>query len=155
MTGGDRCPIKTCSGVEIMKDSRIKPFLKVHPQGTESSTSVSPFIVYGPEADALVLGACCQEPLPGVLVVREGHAEHHVGVVLQHCKRPQPLPAEHAHAMVPASRRKEFTVSTDTQLGDPRVDQSHRVLKLQQQSQRQCVRSGSPTWPPSLYSQCK
>lgn len=89
-----------------------------------------PLIVYGPQADPLVLGPGSQQPLSGVLVVREGHALHHVTVILKHRQRSQLLPAKHAHPVVPAGRGQELPVASDTQLGDAGVDQRHVVLEL-------------------------
>lgn len=78
----------------------------------------------------MVLGSSGQQSVPGVLVVGEGHAEHHVGVVLKHRQWSELLPPKYPHPMVPARRRQEFTVGPDTKLGDPGVDQGDVVLEL-------------------------
>lgn len=94
------------------------------------SASVGTLVVYRPQADALVLGSGSEKSLTGVLVVREGHTLHHVCVVLKHRKWLQLLPAEYPHPVVPARRRQEFAICPDAQLGNPGVDQGHRVLEL-------------------------
>lgn len=96
----------------------------------QGSASVRSLVVYWPQADPLVLGSGSQQPLSGILVVREGHAEGHVGVVLQNCQRSQLLPAKHPYPVVPARRRQQLTISSDTQLGNTRVHQRHTVLEL-------------------------
>lgn len=87
-------------------------------------------IVNGPQADPLVLGAGSQEPLLGVLVVREGHTLHHVTVILKYCQWSQLFPAKHTDPVVPAGRGQELPVAPDAQLGDAGVDQRHMVLEL-------------------------
>lgn len=79
----------------LIKSSHVLPELR-------GSASVSSLVVYRPQADPLVLGSGSQQSLFGVLVVREGHTLHHVGMVLKHRQRSQLLPPENPHPMVPA-----------------------------------------------------
>lgn len=95
------------------------------------SACVGILVVNGPQADALVLGPSGQQSLRGVLVIREGHAEHHVRVVLKDRQRPQLLPAEHSHSVVPARRCQQPPVASDAELRNAGIDQRHAVLELQ------------------------
>lgn len=63
-------------------------------------------------------------------MVREGHAQHHVRVALEHGQGLQLLPAEHADLVVPAGRGQDLTVPSDAQLRDPGVEQLYRLLLL-------------------------
>lgn len=63
-------------------------------------------------------------------MVREGHAQHHIRVALEHGQRLQLLPAEHANPVVPAGRGQDLTVPSDTQLRDSGVEQLHGFLLL-------------------------
>lgn len=83
-----------------------------------------------PQADPLVFGPSSQQPLPGVLVVREGNALNHIRVVLQRRQRLQLLPPEYPHAVVPAGRGQELTIPSEAELANAGVDQRHAVLEL-------------------------
>lgn len=119
-------PASVQTGVkQVLFKSR---FVLQWPRGSAGVTTLS---VNRPQADPLVLGSSSQQSLSGVLVVREGHTLHHVSVVLKHRQRPQLLPSEHPHPVIPARRRQQLTVLPDAQLGDAGVDQRHTVLELQ------------------------
>lgn len=110
-------------------------------------SSGSPWFLaeYGPQADPLVSGPGSQQAPPGVWVVREGHALHHICVVLQHRQRLQLLPPEYPHAVVPAGWGQELAVPSETQLGNAGVDQRHAVLELEKPRERILARPNTCT----------
>lgn len=112
-------------------DDILISLCRLKPRELIESACVGILVVNRPQADALVLWPSSQQSLPGVLVIREGHAERHVCVVVKDRQRLQLLPAEHSHSVVPARRCQQPPVASDAELRNARIDQRHTVLELQ------------------------
>ena len=86
------------------------------PMCPEQGAGKSRVWIERPDADAMILGPCCQQA-----VSSKGHTVDNGGVEGQHGQGLHRPPVKHADTMVPAGGGQDLSVGPDLDIRDPRI----------------------------------